>query len=358
VPRDAIRETKVITSTYDVSRGQFSGGEVASSTRSGTNSVQGSLTYDLQPQTLQAQAAPSPAFSRVFQLNKMSGSFGGPLIKNRLFAFGAIEGSQKVNPIATLLHSDPVTDARLGIAPDTVNRFLSLVTAAGLPLFPAGVPDEQTLNRGSALGRLDFVINDSNHLTVRTNWNGTSNAGTRGNPRGLLQSLGTGGSHGGGLLAGLTTQLGTVTNDVRLTAQTDYRKASGYVTLPRGRVLISSATPDGAVSTLEVGVGGNQDFPSTNRSLLFEGGDEAAWLSPSDSHRVKVGFLVNHATAHSDVMEEKNGVYFFNSLADFAANTPALYTRVLDASLRKSSRSGGAFYVGDAWQPASGLEVD
>jgi hypothetical protein len=358
VPRDAIRETKVITSTYDVSKGQFSGGEVASATRSGTNSLQGSLSYDLQPQTLQAPAAPSPAFSRVFQLNKVSGSLGGPLIKNRLFAFGAFEGSQKVNPIATLLRSDPVTDARLGIAPDTVDRFLSLVTAAGLPLFPTGVPEEQTLNRGSALGRLDYVINDVNHLMVRANWNGTSNAGTRGNPRGLLQSLGTGGSHGGGLLAGLTTQLGTLTNDIRLTAQTDYRRATGYVALPRGRVLISSATPDGAVSTLEVGVGGNQDFPSTNRSLLFEGGDEAAWLSPSGKHRVKVGFLINHANAHSDVMEEKNGVYFFNSLADFAANQPALYTRVLDASLRKSSRSGGAFYVGDAWQPASGLEFD
>jgi Carboxypeptidase regulatory-like domain len=358
VPRDAIRETKVVTSTYDVSKGQFSGGEVASATRSGTNSMQGSLSYDLQPQTLQAQAAPSPAFSRIYQLNRFSASLGGPLIKNRFFAFGAIEGSQKENPIATLLRSDPITDARLGIATDTVDRFLSLVSAAGLPLFPAGVPQEQTLNRGSALGRLDFVINEANHLTVRADWNGTSNEGTRGNPRGLLQSLGTGGSHGGGLLAGLTTQFGMLTNDVRLTAQTDYRRASGYVALPRGRVLISSATPDGAVSTLEVGVGGNQDFPSTNRSLLFEGGDEAAWLSPSGKHRIKAGFLVNHANAHSDVSEEKNGVYFFNSLADFAANTPALYTRVLDASLRKSSRSAGAFYVGDAWQPAPGLEFD
>lgn len=358
VPRDAIRETKVVTSTYDVSKGQFSGGEVASTTRSGTNSLQGSLTYDLQPQTLQAQAAPSPAFSRIYQLHRVSASLGGPLIKNRLFAFGAIEGSERVNPIATLLRSDPATDARLGITPDTVERFLSLVTAAGLPLYPTGVPEDQTLNRGSALGRLDYVINEANHLTIRADWNGTSNAGTRGNPRGLLQSLGTGASHGGGLLAGLTTQFGTLTNDVRLTVQTDYRRANGYVALPRGRVFISSATSDGAVSTLEVGVGGNQDFPSINRSLLFEGGDEAAWLSPSAKHRIKIGFLVNHATGQSDVMEEKNGVYLFNSLADFAANQPASFTRVLDASLRKSSRSGGAFYVGDAWQPTAGLEFD
>jgi len=52
VPRDAIRETRVVTSTYDVAKGQFSGGEVASSTKSGTNAVQTSLTYDAQSSAL------------------------------------------------------------------------------------------------------------------------------------------------------------------------------------------------------------------------------------------------------------------------------------------------------------------
>lgn len=42
MPRDAVRSTRVVTSTYDVAKGQFSGGEVASSTRSGTNAFQSS----------------------------------------------------------------------------------------------------------------------------------------------------------------------------------------------------------------------------------------------------------------------------------------------------------------------------
>ncbi|MDQ6828285.1 MAG: carboxypeptidase-like regulatory domain-containing protein, partial [Gemmatimonadota bacterium] len=37
IPQDAVRGTRVITSTYDVARGQFSGGQIASTTRSGTN---------------------------------------------------------------------------------------------------------------------------------------------------------------------------------------------------------------------------------------------------------------------------------------------------------------------------------
>ena len=76
VPRDSIRETRVVTSTYDVAKGQFSGGEVASSTKSGTNALQTSLTYDSQSSALQIGAAPSAAFSRQYSLNRVSGSVG------------------------------------------------------------------------------------------------------------------------------------------------------------------------------------------------------------------------------------------------------------------------------------------
>ncbi len=42
VPQEALRQTRVVTNTYDVSRGQFSGGLVASTTRGGSNVLQGS----------------------------------------------------------------------------------------------------------------------------------------------------------------------------------------------------------------------------------------------------------------------------------------------------------------------------
>src|SRR2546428_12875684 len=46
VPQDAVRSTRVVTNSYDVARGQFSGGLVASTTRSGTNVTQGAFTYN------------------------------------------------------------------------------------------------------------------------------------------------------------------------------------------------------------------------------------------------------------------------------------------------------------------------
>jgi len=357
-PRDAIRITQVVTSTYDVAKGQFSGGEIESSTRSGTNARQSSFAFDYQPSGLQAGAAPSAAFSRQYSLNRLSGSFGGPLKKDRLFAFVAGEASRKVNPIATLLVSDPLTDTRLGIAADTVQRFLSTVAALGLPLIPDGIPDQQTLDRASLLGRLDYVINDANHLTVRVDGADSRTVGSRGSPRGLLYNLGKSTRANGGIFAGLTTQSGSVMNDVRATAQWLSRNEDGYVDMPRGRVFISSVAPDGAINTYDASVGGNQDFPAISRSTLVEAGDELAWLSTNGAHRVKAGFLANYGGGRNDVTEEKNGLFIFNSLGDLAAGRPASYTRVLSASLRNSSRAGFAVYSGDAWQPRSGLEID
>ena len=358
VPRDAIRSTRVVTSTYDVAKGQFSGGEVASTTRSGTDSWRSSLTYDRQGPELQAGAAPSPAFSREYLLNRFSGSAGGPLVAKRLFGFLAVEGSRKENPLATLLATDPLTDQRLGVSPDTVQRLLALATAAGLPLNPAGIPNQQTLNRGSALARFDYTANEANHVVLRANWNGGLDRGTRANPRALLQYLGQGNTSNGGVFLGLTTQSGALTNDVRATAQVDDRHETGYVQIPRGRVFIASTTADGSVSTLDASIGGNQDYPRTNHSTLFEAGDELAWITPGGAHRIKVGMLVNHGFAQSDLLEEKTGVYYYNSLAELAANTPSLYTRILGASAANTSRSGAALYAGDAWQPRPGLEID
>lgn len=358
VPREAVRDTKIVTSTYDVSKGQFSGGEVAATTRSGGKTPEFMLTYDLQDPALEVGAAPSAAYSKEYTLDRLSLGVGGPIVRDKLFGFLAVEASHKTNPLATLLSSDPVTDERLGIAPAAVQQFLSAVQAAGLPLYPAGVPQTQTQDNGSAIARVDYVIDPSDHLTVRADYHGLSQEGTRANPRGLLQYLGRGGAQGGGLLVGLTSELGAVTNDARVTGEMEWRRQYGYGFLPRGRVFITSATADRTESTFDVSAGGNQDFPWTASTTLVEGGDEVAWLSPSGDHRVKVGALFDYGTAKTDSTEEKDGVYYYNSLGDFQNNTPSLYTRVLNATSQPSSRNGEAFYAGDAWQPRRGLEVD
>src|SRR5204863_333420 len=107
VPQDAVRSTRVVTSTYDVARGQFSGGLVASTTRSGTNVPQGSYTYTLRDKDLAWGGPTSSPFGQGFTQNQLGGGmasltsyFGGNFINE---ARGYVSRSQRDNiPYLTL----------------------------------------------------------------------------------------------------------------------------------------------------------------------------------------------------------------------------------------------------------------
>src|SRR5439155_3426715 len=82
VPQDALRTTRVVTSTYDVARGQFSGGLVASTTRSGTNVPQGSFTYALRDRDLAWGGVSASPFDQGYTQNQLGGGMGGPVVPN------------------------------------------------------------------------------------------------------------------------------------------------------------------------------------------------------------------------------------------------------------------------------------
>src|SRR5438105_8600194 len=66
VPSEAVRNTRVVTSTYDVARGQFTGGQVASTTRGGTNNVQGAVSYSRRDPDLEFVDDSNPAFGQKY----------------------------------------------------------------------------------------------------------------------------------------------------------------------------------------------------------------------------------------------------------------------------------------------------
>src|SRR5207247_8508323 len=84
--------TRVVTSSYDAARGQFSGGLVASTTRGGKNIPQGSFTYTLRDRSLAWGQATASPFGQGYTQNQLSGGVGGRLVPDRLFSFGALQG--------------------------------------------------------------------------------------------------------------------------------------------------------------------------------------------------------------------------------------------------------------------------
>src|SRR5213079_594246 len=160
VPQDALRTTRVVTSTYDVARGQFSGGLVASTTRSGTNVPQGSFTYGLRDRDLAWGGVTESPFDQGYTQNQLGGGMGGPILPNRLFVFGSLQGRWRGQALPSLVSADAPSLERLGVNPDSAARFLALAGATGVPMTLPALPGDRATDNSVALLRLDWNLSD------------------------------------------------------------------------------------------------------------------------------------------------------------------------------------------------------
>lgn len=358
IPRDAIGATRVITNTYDVARGQFLGGQIASTTRRGTDRLTGSFTVTARDPSLAAtNGSVSPAFNGAQTSRQISGGLGGPIIPKRLYGFGAFQVDLRSQPVASLLSADPATLGRLGVGADSLARFLGAIAGDGLPVSPGGFPGTRHMNGGSALVRFDYQINDANDLVVRGDWHDRQQTGARVEWHGLPQSEGQGSGRGAGGMIALTSQLGSFVNDARLYRAADYFDQSGYWTLPRGLVNTTSVLPTGQVGVTSLFFGGNSSLPRWDHSSMFEASDEISWISPDATHRVKLGVLLDEESASANASSNKYGVFTYASIGALVNNQPSMFTRTLATRPQASAASSGAVYLGDAWRPSDALAV-
>lgn len=87
---DATQEIQIITNNFSAQYGRSSGAVVNVVTRSGTNEFHGGLFEFLRNDKLNARNFFQSTVSPLRQ-NQFGGTFGGPLIRNRTFFFGAYE---------------------------------------------------------------------------------------------------------------------------------------------------------------------------------------------------------------------------------------------------------------------------
>ena len=103
---DSVGDMKIVANSYDASVGRFSGGQIEVTTKSGTNSVHGSLFFKASRPGLNAYQrwnglgsdhTGTPASRGLnkddTRTNNDGGSLGGPIWKNRFFAFFNFEQS-------------------------------------------------------------------------------------------------------------------------------------------------------------------------------------------------------------------------------------------------------------------------
>ena len=94
---DAIAEVRVVAANANATYGNANGGAVVTILKSGTNSFHGSLYDFLQSEKLNANTWANGLSNPVtpkqsYTQNIFGGTFGGPILRNRLFFFGDYEG--------------------------------------------------------------------------------------------------------------------------------------------------------------------------------------------------------------------------------------------------------------------------
>lgn len=361
VPQEAIRSTRVITGTYDVARGQFTGGQVATTTRGGTNVLAGSVTYTLRDPSLAFAGDTTQVLSTEFTQHQLSGGIGGPLVRDRLFWFGSFQVRRRTDPLRAVTSLDARALERLGTHPDSAARFRDLVTASGVPLTVPAVPEDRVQDNGTVIARIDWTINDDHTLMARGNWQGSLQRAFRASALALPTHAGEQETGGGGGMVTLTSVLGRFINVGRAYVAGDDRETAPYLTTPEGRVRVASdltgAGGTGAVGINTLAFGGNTAMPTARAADQLEVTDELSWLSGGGGHRFRLGVLLNHVGFSSETEVDHRGSFSFNSLDDLAANTPAEFRRSLRGTERRGGSWNAAAYLGDTWRHSRAFQM-
>jgi hypothetical protein len=87
---DAVQELRVSVNNFSAEYGRNSSASVSVVTKSGTNEYHGTAGWFHTNNKLQARNVFQPQVP-VFRRNEWNGSFGGPIVKNKLFAFGSVD---------------------------------------------------------------------------------------------------------------------------------------------------------------------------------------------------------------------------------------------------------------------------
>src|SRR2546422_3107045 len=128
---DAVKEFQVVASGASPEFGRTAGGVVNIITKSGTNEVHRSAFEYFRTEALAAATSDGKPL-KDFRRNQFGGSVGGPIVKNKMFFFGAAEGIRETLtrpnlsvPIGTpcsvtapVFNSGNITDAQISASAD------------------------------------------------------------------------------------------------------------------------------------------------------------------------------------------------------------------------------------------------
>lgn len=351
---EAIREFEVATNVYDTYRGREGGGTVSAVTKSGTNTLTGSV-FDYYRSDFLASPNDIRGNKREqkFTTNQYGFSLGGAIIKDKLHFFTALDRQDESMPFQIADIRDDADAISLGISKGALDSVVNIGRAKyGLGSGPQVGEFKRKTLANTFFARIDWQINDKNRLTIRNNysdWNNPVSNSDNSNIN-LFEVWGDFKSKENSTLVSLRSQIKpNFLNELKVqwqTATRDYVPNSELpaANIPRAIVTVRSTLPNGTVGNRTVQLGGQRYFPENNKENQLQ----LVNTSYYTSGKYKFTFGTDNTLTYMDtyISSEQNGRFIFNSLSEFdnlnasryvreapLAGKPAVQQYILNASL-------------------------
>jgi hypothetical protein len=183
---EAVKEFQVVATGASAEFGRTAGGVINVITKSGTNSVHGSLFHFQRLEALTANASDGKPL-KDFRREQFGGTIGGPIRKDKAFFFFALEGIHERLTRANL--SDPIDTPCSVAAPVITNpAHEALINGSSdcqrLALINfiqatrgenEGLPVSHPIRNYALLGKADFNLNRSHQLAISYNFDHSKN---------------------------------------------------------------------------------------------------------------------------------------------------------------------------------------
>ncbi|HVH11546.1 MAG TPA: carboxypeptidase regulatory-like domain-containing protein, partial [Longimicrobium sp.] len=330
VSMEAIREFEVVTNVYDVTLGRQGGGTISAATREGTNTWTGTFfAYGRDDRLAAAEDFLGRGREvRDFGVLQWGGSVGGPLVRDRLHLFAAIDRQDSREPLFVADLRTPRDQVDAGIAADSLARAVSILrNLYGSSDREIGVFDRRP-RATTVFARLDWQASTRHRVTLRHNlsdWNNPNNdVGDQ--PLSLFESRSSIRSTDHQSLLAVRSELAaSAQNELKLGVSFSDRELTPNSLAPRGFVRVRSALPDGSAGDVRLQFGGNRLAPerSGERQLQLI---NTTWITRGRS-TLAFGTDNSLTRLRTYIPIEQGGLFEFETLADLEALRPFRYSR-------------------------------
>lgn len=354
ISQEAIREYQVSTNNYDVTQGRMGGGSLNAVTKNGTNQLEGSAFFFQRASSafllgkeifpMNSRFNPNGTDRKTNIDQKQYGfSLGGAIIKDKLHYFVAYDRQTETIPFQIAPVFNVTNEQRFGITKANLDEVISIARAKyGMKNTPQYGDFSRETEANALFARVDWQINLKNKLTFRNNlttWFAPNSINDNSNIN-LFESYVGFKTIENSSMVSLRSELAPeVTNEFKFQFQTVKRNYLVNSDLPEANIpraiitvrsIIPTTTNPLAAQTRTVQFGGQRFGTEYANDVTFHLANTT--YVRKGNLNFKFGTDNMLTLLDSKIVNEMNGRFFFNSLADFSNLKPSRFAREVPLS--------------------------